>query len=60
LFDRRKRQSEGDIARPEAAERVSNDAFKRFGRIDALAKNTGVFIAKITIVARAAGPEMGR
>jgi NAD(P)-dependent dehydrogenase (short-subunit alcohol dehydrogenase family) len=37
---------EGDITRPETAERVLRTVAERFGRIDALVNNAGVFIAK--------------
>ena len=37
---------EGDIARPETAERIFELAIERFGRIDTLINNAGVFIAK--------------
>jgi NAD(P)-dependent dehydrogenase (short-subunit alcohol dehydrogenase family) len=37
---------EGDIALPETAERIIGVAFERFGRIDTLVNNAGVFIAK--------------
>lgn len=36
----------GDIADPEVAERVIATAVERFGRVDALVNNAGVFIAK--------------
>jgi NAD(P)-dependent dehydrogenase (short-subunit alcohol dehydrogenase family) len=36
----------GDIANPETAERVVREAFERFGRIDTLVNNAGVFLAK--------------
>ena len=36
----------GDIAEPRTAERVVEDALARFGRIDRLVNNAGVFIAK--------------
>ena len=36
----------GDIADPETARRVINDAVTRFGRIDTLVNNAGIFIAK--------------
>jgi len=36
----------GDIADPRTAERVVNEALDRFGRIDTLINNAGVFIAK--------------
>ena len=37
---------EGDITRPETAERILGMAAERFGRIDTLVNNAGVFIAK--------------
>src|SRR5262249_30240426 len=37
---------EGDIARPETAERIFAAAAERFGRVDTLVNNAGVFIAK--------------
>ena len=37
---------EGDIARRDTAERVVNGAIERFGRIDTLVNNAGVFIPK--------------
>jgi NAD(P)-dependent dehydrogenase (short-subunit alcohol dehydrogenase family) len=37
---------EGDIAHPETAERIFKLAIERFGRIDTLVNNAGVFIAK--------------
>ncbi|MDW9428478.1 SDR family oxidoreductase [Sinorhizobium meliloti] len=36
----------GDIAKPETAERVVGAALERFGRIDTLVNNAGVFVAK--------------
>jgi NAD(P)-dependent dehydrogenase (short-subunit alcohol dehydrogenase family) len=36
----------GDIARSETAERVVREAIDRFGRIDTLVNNAGVFVAK--------------
>jgi NAD(P)-dependent dehydrogenase (short-subunit alcohol dehydrogenase family) len=36
----------GDIAEPETAERVVEETLDRFGRIDTLVNNAGVFIAK--------------
>src|SRR3954462_790935 len=36
----------GDIADPKTAERVISEAVARFGRIDALVNNAGIFIAK--------------
>jgi NAD(P)-dependent dehydrogenase (short-subunit alcohol dehydrogenase family) len=37
---------EGDISSPKTAERVVNAAIERFGRIDTLVNNAGVFIPK--------------
>jgi NAD(P)-dependent dehydrogenase (short-subunit alcohol dehydrogenase family) len=37
---------EGDITHPETAERIFGAAAERFGRIDTLVNNAGVFIAK--------------
>jgi hypothetical protein len=37
---------EGDITRPETVERILGTAAERFGRIDTLVNNAGVFIAK--------------
>jgi NAD(P)-dependent dehydrogenase (short-subunit alcohol dehydrogenase family) len=37
---------EGDIAEPETAERIFSLAIERFGRIDTLVNNAGVFIPK--------------
>jgi NAD(P)-dependent dehydrogenase (short-subunit alcohol dehydrogenase family) len=37
---------EGDIARPETAERIVVAAIERFGRIDTLVNNAGIFIPK--------------
>src|SRR5437868_1086741 len=36
----------GDIADPKTAERAISEAVKRFGRVDTLVNNAGVFIAK--------------
>ena len=36
----------GDISNPETAERVVREALERFGRIDSLVNNAGVFTAK--------------
>ena len=36
----------GDISKPETAERVVREALERFGRIDTLVNNAGVFVAK--------------
>ncbi|MBQ0997656.1 SDR family NAD(P)-dependent oxidoreductase [Streptomyces sp. RK62] len=38
---------QGDIADPSTAERVASAAMKRFGRIDTLVNNAGIFIAKL-------------
>jgi NAD(P)-dependent dehydrogenase (short-subunit alcohol dehydrogenase family) len=37
---------DGDIARPDTAERIVSAAIARFGRIDTLINNAGLFIAK--------------
>jgi NAD(P)-dependent dehydrogenase (short-subunit alcohol dehydrogenase family) len=37
---------EGDIADPDTAERVVEEAIKRFGRIDTLINNAGIYIGK--------------
>jgi NAD(P)-dependent dehydrogenase (short-subunit alcohol dehydrogenase family) len=37
---------DGDIASPQTAERVVSAAIERFGRIDTLVNNAGIFIAK--------------
>ncbi|MFJ4467545.1 SDR family NAD(P)-dependent oxidoreductase [Streptomyces sp. NPDC089424] len=37
---------QGDIADPSTAERVASAAIERFGRIDTLVNNAGIFIAK--------------
>jgi NAD(P)-dependent dehydrogenase (short-subunit alcohol dehydrogenase family) len=37
---------QGDIADPETAERVVEAAVKRFGRIDTVVNNAGIFVAK--------------
>src|SRR5258708_38091361 len=37
---------DGDIALPDTAERILSAAVERFGRIDTLVNNAGVFIAK--------------
>jgi NAD(P)-dependent dehydrogenase (short-subunit alcohol dehydrogenase family) len=37
---------EGDIADPASADRVIGGALERFGRLDSLVNNAGVFIAK--------------
>src|SRR5215471_12442522 len=36
----------GDIAAPKTAERIVSQALERFGRIDTLVNNAGIFIAK--------------
>ena len=36
----------GDIADPQTAERVVGEAIARFGRIDTLVNNAGIFVAK--------------
>lgn len=36
----------GDISQPETAERVVREALERFGRVDTLVNNAGVFLAK--------------
>src|ERR1700748_1276586 len=36
----------GDIADPKTAERVVSQAIERFGRVDTLVNNAGIFIAK--------------
>ena len=36
----------GDIADPKTAERVVSEAMERFGRVDTLVNNAGIFIAK--------------
>jgi NAD(P)-dependent dehydrogenase (short-subunit alcohol dehydrogenase family) len=36
----------GDISSPEAGERVVGEAVKRFGRLDSLVNNAGIFIGK--------------
>ncbi|MDK1492323.1 SDR family oxidoreductase [Sinorhizobium sp. 7-81] len=36
----------GDISRPETAERIVREGIERFGRIDSLVNNAGVFLAK--------------
>ena len=40
------RLAAGDVADPKTAERIVADAIARFGRIDTLVNNAGVFIAK--------------
>lgn len=37
---------QGDIAKPETAERIVATALERFGRIDSLVNNAGVFLSK--------------
>jgi NAD(P)-dependent dehydrogenase (short-subunit alcohol dehydrogenase family) len=37
---------DGDVARPETAERIIGGALERFGRVDTLINNAGVFVAK--------------
>jgi NAD(P)-dependent dehydrogenase (short-subunit alcohol dehydrogenase family) len=39
---------EGDVGRPEVARRLFDVALERFGRVDVLVNNAGVFIAKPT------------
>jgi len=36
----------GDIGKPETAERIVREGLKRFGRIDSLVNNAGVFLSK--------------
>lgn len=36
----------GDISQPETAEQIVQDGLKRFGRIDSLVNNAGIFLAK--------------
>src|SRR5476649_2215787 len=36
----------GDLADPDTARRVISEAVKRFGRIDTLVNNAGIFVAK--------------
>src|SRR5262245_6817212 len=36
----------GDIAEPDVAERVIGEAMAKFGRVDTLINNAGIFIAK--------------
>ncbi|MDK1373799.1 MULTISPECIES: SDR family oxidoreductase [unclassified Sinorhizobium] len=36
----------GDISKPETAERIVRETLQRFGRIDSLVNNAGVFLAK--------------
>jgi NAD(P)-dependent dehydrogenase (short-subunit alcohol dehydrogenase family) len=36
----------GDISQPETAERIVREGLKRFGRIDSLVNNAGVFLSK--------------
>jgi NAD(P)-dependent dehydrogenase (short-subunit alcohol dehydrogenase family) len=37
---------QGDISKPETAERIVDEAIKRFGRVDSLVNNAGVFLSK--------------
>jgi NAD(P)-dependent dehydrogenase (short-subunit alcohol dehydrogenase family) len=37
---------EGDISQPATADRITGDALARFGRIDTLVNNAGVFVSK--------------
>jgi NAD(P)-dependent dehydrogenase (short-subunit alcohol dehydrogenase family) len=37
---------QGDISKPETAERIVEEAMKRFGRVDSLVNNAGVFLSK--------------
>jgi NAD(P)-dependent dehydrogenase (short-subunit alcohol dehydrogenase family) len=37
---------EGDIAEPATADRIADAALERFGRIDTLVNNAGVYISK--------------
>jgi NAD(P)-dependent dehydrogenase (short-subunit alcohol dehydrogenase family) len=37
---------QGDISKPETAQRIVDEAMKRFGRIDSLVNNAGVFLSK--------------
>lgn len=37
---------DGDVSEPTTADRIIGEALKRFGRIDTLINNAGVFIAK--------------
>ena len=37
---------EGDIAKPATADRIIEGALERFGRIDTLVNNAGVFVSK--------------
>ncbi|GGF05016.1 oxidoreductase [Aliidongia dinghuensis] len=37
---------DGDIADPKTAERIVSEGLKRFGRIDTLVNNAGIFVAK--------------
>lgn len=36
----------GDISKPETADRIVREGIERFGRIDSLVNNAGVFLAK--------------
>lgn len=48
LFDRAERIKliDGDVANPETAERVTQCAVERFGSVDALVNNAGIFVTK--------------
>jgi NADP-dependent 3-hydroxy acid dehydrogenase YdfG len=37
---------EGDISQPATADRITGDTLARFGRIDTLINNAGVFVSK--------------
>jgi NAD(P)-dependent dehydrogenase (short-subunit alcohol dehydrogenase family) len=37
---------QGDISKPETAEHIVDEAMKRFGRVDSLVNNAGVFLSK--------------
>ena len=37
---------DGDVAEPETADRIIGGALERFGRVDTLVNNAGVFISK--------------
>ena len=39
---------DGDIADPETAERIVSAAIERFGRIDTLVNNAGIFIPSLS------------
>jgi NAD(P)-dependent dehydrogenase (short-subunit alcohol dehydrogenase family) len=49
----------GDIAAPDTAERIVSGAIERFGRIDTLVNNAGVFIPKPFIFSTAIPCEGG-